>query len=50
MMNKDVLEYKGYHSIIEFDMKLGLLRGKIDIMHEPPKTVAQINYRLVYNK
>ena len=30
MIKKNVLEYKGYHTIIEFDAETLLLRGKIE--------------------
>lgn len=30
MMKKNVMEYKGYHTIIEFDVETFVLRGKIE--------------------
>ena len=30
MMKKNVLEYKSYHTVIEFDSETNTLRGKIE--------------------
>lgn len=48
MMKKNVLEYKGYHTIIEFDAETFILRGKIEGIRDyvdfesyDPKTIEQ---------
>ena len=47
-MNKNVLQYKGYHTIIEYDTETYMLRGKIEgindfvnFQSENPKEIEQ---------
>lgn len=48
MMKKNVLEYKGYHTTIEFDAETFILRGKIEGINDlvnfesnDPKNIEQ---------
>ena len=48
MNKKNILEYKGYHSIVEFDVETLVLRGKIEGINDfvnfesdNPKTIEQ---------
>ena len=48
MMKKNILEYKGYHAIIEFDVESFILRGKIEGINDfvnfesdDPKAIEQ---------
>lgn len=48
MTKKNILEYKGYHTIIEFDVETFVLRGKIEGINDfvnfesdDPKTIEQ---------